>query len=748
MRIRRDSRVTFGDMTSSFRPSFATPLASNDEITTRRRNTRRSSGQESDDDRTPTDDRTPLLQPSSNGPSPSALGRDYGISRTASKGASSAYRRRSPSANSTRSAGRRPPMRHNSGSLMPPGLGYDVNNPPSVPPSPTFMPQEGPDDVLATDALSPEVGPEGRSGGSRAGAGDVLIDIDDNAAAGQFRWPSPSLAARMPMPGVEGDVCFPVEGLSELGEEDFLGAPGVPAPDSQEPWRRKRTRRWPDLSVLEEWSREERAERHEEIRAKKISEPVLVGGRLRANLKQAWHREEEDAPYRFTYFNEEFPSTIHSQTISELLQPGQTFRELFVPDPPELGSESSEEEEELSSQGVSGAHVPVGAGKNEAGSSRNGTREPSIQTDARASEHTSPRTQSTTHSPPNEKAATPAPKPKRYGARPTFWLDVLSPTETEMRVIQRAFGIHALTAEDILLQEAREKVELFPNYYFVNYRTFEQDASSDDYLEPVDMYVVVFREGVISFHFSLCPHPANVRRRIRQLKDYRVPNADWISYAVIDDVTDAFAPLIANVEKEVDDIDDAILQMHTVHAAGGASSSSGRNEPDGLGLGASLRSMTGGFRGGGGGAAAADDEKRSVKTDAPASDSGADMLLRVGRGRKKVMGLLRLLGNKADVIKGFAKRCNEQWEIAPRSDIGLYLGDIQDHIVTMTSNLGHYETYVYLSLNRKLTWLPLRIRIHYTRVMTLRGNDSPLTVVDAGSSHARTPITSRRSTSA
>jgi len=76
--------------------------------------------------------------------------------------------------------------------------------------------------------------------------------------------------------------------------------------------------------------------------------------------------------------------------------------------------------------------------------------------------------------------------------------------------------------------------------------------------------------------------------------------------------------------------------------------------------------------------------------------------------RKKVMGLLRLLGSKADVIKGFSKRCNEKWEVAPRSEIGLYLGDIQgktlanpagvgrdvdglDHIVTMVQNLNHYE---------------------------------------------------------
>ena len=55
------------------------------------------------------------------------------------------------------------------------------------------------------------------------------------------------------------------------------------------------------------------------------------------------------------------------------------------------------------------------------------------------------------------------------------------------------------------------------------------------------------------------------------------------------------------------------------------------------------------------------------------------------------MTLLRLLGGKADVIKGFAKRCNEQYSVAPRGDVGLYLSDIQDHVVTMMSNLGHFE---------------------------------------------------------
>ena len=55
------------------------------------------------------------------------------------------------------------------------------------------------------------------------------------------------------------------------------------------------------------------------------------------------------------------------------------------------------------------------------------------------------------------------------------------------------------------------------------------------------------------------------------------------------------------------------------------------------------------------------------------------------------MQLLRLLGGKADVIKGFAKRCNESYSVAPRGDVGMYLSDIQDHVVTMMSNLAHFE---------------------------------------------------------
>lgn len=570
---------------------------------------------------------------------------------------------------------------------------YNVNYPPSIPGSPEMSASHRPmsfGDILARDEFSPERSlEESDRGGYEPDIGESAFEererersrsLHDISQRSEFDRLErrPTIAAR-----AEEDVCFPIERLSELGEEEEL-----PQRDENGFRRGLRRRRgqWPDLAVLDEWSRVEKEGRSEERRVKRMVEPQLIGGRLRPTHARNWHRAEEDAPYRFTYFNEDFPSTIHSQTISELVQPGGSFRELFVPDPPQLSDSSSDEDETVSMPADERLfrHSP-GVGTN--GEARAPTRQSSAMENLRPwssapngkstsrvstpvgykkspsrnmhENQDSSKAPSAEPSSANRSPETKPDKPKRYGERPTWWLDVLSPTDAEMKVLSKAFGIHPLTAEDIMMQEAREKVELFRNYYFVNYRSFEQDMSNEDFLEPVNMYVVVFREGVISFHFSLTPHPANVRRRIRQLKDYLVLSSDWISYAIIDDITDVFAPLIQNIEDEVDDIDDVILRLHSTSRDDKSPSKS------------------------------ATDEKRSDAGGTVESDG--DMLRRVGDCRKKVMGLYRLLGNKADVIKGFAKRCNEHWEVAPRSEIGLYLGDIQDHIVTMTGNLSHYE---------------------------------------------------------
>lgn len=102
-----------------------------------------------------------------------------------------------------------------------------------------------------------------------------------------------------------------------------------------------------------------------------------------------------------------------------------------------------------------------------------------------------------------------------------------------------------------------------------------------------------------------------------------------------DDIVDSFAPIITNIERETDIIEDQVFIART--------------------------------------------------------DDMHAFLRKIGVARKNVMGLMKLLGGKADVLKGFTKRCNANYKVTPRMDIGLYLGDIQDHVVTMMTSLAHFE---------------------------------------------------------
>ncbi|ODN83590.1 hypothetical protein, variant 1 [Cryptococcus amylolentus CBS 6039] len=331
-----------------------------------------------------------------------------------------------------------------------------------------------------------------------------------------------------------------------------------------------------------------------------------------------------DRPYRFSFYSNAMPVTIHARSLAELPAEGQSFEDLF-------------KGRNLSGQATPAANLDTGA-RAVLSETPSKTPAPPVEPSTAASGKTQPSLLTKAVGAAMAQQGTGGPGPGVEDDDPeqsTWWLDVLSPTDEEMRLLSKAFGIHPLTTEDILLEETREKIELFRNYYLVCFRSFDQDPYSQTYLEPLNMYIIVFREGTLSFHFRGTPHPQNVRRRIKHLKDYISVTSDWISYALIDDITDAFGPLIQGIEFEVDSIDELVLILKEAEQS--------------------------------------------------------DMLRRIGTCRKKVMGLLRLMGNKADVVKGLAKRCNEQWLVAPKSDIGLYLSDIQDHLITMTQNLNHYE---------------------------------------------------------
>jgi Mg2+ and Co2+ transporter CorA len=103
------------------------------------------------------------------------------------------------------------------------------------------------------------------------------------------------------------------------------------------------------------------------------------------------------------------------------------------------------------------------------------------------------------------------------------------------------------------------------------------------------------------------PHVDYVQQRVEQLREYITAIPDWINYAVVDEVTDSFAPLIHQIEHEVENLDEIVLWS------------------------------------------AISTPKEQTET-----------VSRIGLCRKRVMQMLRLLSSKSDVIRALIKRFEER----------------------------------------------------------------------------------------
>ena len=115
-----------------------------------------------------------------------------------------------------------------------------------------------------------------------------------------------------------------------------------------------------------------------------------------------------------------------------------------------------------------------------------------------------------------------------------WWINVDDATSDEVQAVCKAYGIHPLTMEDIGSHGTREKFELFPSYYFACFKSLrrQDDASTIDHA-PFNVYVVVLRQGTISFSFTPNAHASKVQSRVAMLREHVSLSSDWICYALM-----------------------------------------------------------------------------------------------------------------------------------------------------------------------------------------------------------------------
>ncbi|KAK0456915.1 hypothetical protein EV421DRAFT_1755582 [Armillaria borealis] len=355
----------------------------------------------------------------------------------------------------------------------------------------------------------------------------------------------------------------------------------------------------------------------------------------------------------------------------------------------------------------------------------------------------------------------------------TWFLDVASPTSADMHAIGKLLHLHPLTLEDILQQDPREKLELFPKlgYYFISFRAIEsmviregnlrkrlhQSAEIGDsqpeegVLGEANVYIVVFDEGVCTFHFTdISEHTDRVRSRLFMLEQVRSLSSAWIAHGLLDSFVDSFFPFLEEIEKEVVAIEELVFSLHP-----GARHDFHQSLTEQVDIPSPPSSvMVHGF-----------DEEKEQYSEKPLQQSlqtrfslprpplpivfrrikrlfrrrrkqtssseisnsmspTTSTLRRMAKARRLVTSLTRLLASKADVVLQIRKRLlSGHNKKAEDVEIAIYMGDIQDHILTLQHSLAHYERM--LSQSHPIYLSQLRTSVALTKA----GTDKALIVL-------------------
>ncbi|MGO4758236.1 magnesium and cobalt transport protein CorA, partial [Streptomyces sp. 2MCAF27] len=141
------------------------------------------------------------------------------------------------------------------------------------------------------------------------------------------------------------------------------------------------------------------------------------------------------------------------------------------------------------------------------------------------------------------------------------WIGLLRPTEAELLSLADEFDLHKLAIEDALEAHQRPKLERYGDTLFVVLRA----ARYLDAPEEVDfgeLHLFVGPDFVITVRHGAAPDLSAVRRRMEAAPELLALGPEAVLYAILDSVVDGYAPVVAGVQNDIDEIETEVFRGH------------------------------------------------------------------------------------------------------------------------------------------------------------------------------------------
>lgn len=138
------------------------------------------------------------------------------------------------------------------------------------------------------------------------------------------------------------------------------------------------------------------------------------------------------------------------------------------------------------------------------------------------------------------------------------WIGLHRPSEAELLSLAVEFDLHELAVEDALEAHQRPKLERYGDTLFVVLRA----ARYLDAQEEVDfgeLHVFVGRDFLITVRHGAAPDLSAVRQRMESTPELLALGPEAALYAILDAVVDGYAPVVAGVQNDIDEIETEVF---------------------------------------------------------------------------------------------------------------------------------------------------------------------------------------------
>src|SRR5215469_5706182 len=139
------------------------------------------------------------------------------------------------------------------------------------------------------------------------------------------------------------------------------------------------------------------------------------------------------------------------------------------------------------------------------------------------------------------------------------WLGLFEPGDAEMDQVRLLFGLHELAVEDALNTHQRPKIEVYDkDLRLVILRTARYDEEAEQ-VEFGNIAVLIAPTFVITVRRGVASRLSDARRRLEQRPKLLAAGSSSALWAILDEVVDDYAPVVAGLERDVDEVEATVF---------------------------------------------------------------------------------------------------------------------------------------------------------------------------------------------